>query len=80
MSDCVNVQVFQDTTIYFSDVVATLTQDAATIWITLGGSGRERKPPVVGQTYAIQGDPACINTFGKYVGRSAPGWQFQNVE
>lgn len=80
MSVCTNVTVQQDSTIFFSDVVATITDDGSNIWITLGQCGNEVNAPQVGQKYLIQGDPGCVDTFGEYLGRGTQGWQFQNIE
>lgn len=79
MSMCTGVTVYQDTTTYFSNVVATIAEDASIIWITLGESGEQVTPPQAGEKYAIQGDAACINTYGTYLGSSTQGWEFQNL-
>ncbi len=80
MSVCTNVTVQQDTTIFFSNVVSTITQSGSNIVITLGQSGKEVNAPQAGQKYLIQGDPGCVDTFGKYLGRTSEGWQFENLE
>jgi hypothetical protein len=79
MSVCTNVTVKQDSTIFFSNVVATLSNDGTNILITLGKSGKEVNAPQVGQKYLIQGDPSCVDTFGVFQQSTSQGWQFQNV-
>jgi hypothetical protein len=80
MSVCANVTVQQDTTVFFCDVVATITEGGSNIVIALGDAGKEVNAPQVGQEYLIQGDPGCVDTFGKFQGRTAAGWQFENLE
>ncbi len=83
MSMCSNVNVTRGTTKVFSNVEANIVDDAATIWITLGSSGKEVSTPTVGQVYLLQdsGGGGCIDTNGKYLLHdSKQGWKFQNVE
>lgn len=79
MSMCTNVTVTQNSTVFFSNVVATISDDASTILITLGQSGKEVNAPQVGQKYLIQGDQACVNTNGLFQAQTSKGWQFSNI-